>query len=107
MWASVVAARGFRSWGAWAWLLPGMWNLPRPGIEPMSPALAGEFLSTGPPKKTSICFLYLASSDGGQLLIRLSQVLLNLPVNDILKEADQSWPQPRGLRLCTPLPIPD
>ena len=24
----------------------GMWNLPRPGIEPMSPALAGEFLST-------------------------------------------------------------
>ena len=26
-----------------------MWNLPRPGIEPMSPALAGEFLATGPP----------------------------------------------------------
>ena len=52
MWASVVAARGFRSWGAWAWLLPGMWNLPRPGIEPMSPALAGEFLTTGPRGKS-------------------------------------------------------
>ena len=31
-----------------------MWNLPGPGIEPMSPALAGEFLTTGPPGK-SLC----------------------------------------------------
>ena len=29
-----------------------MWNLPRPGIEPMSPALAGGFLSTVPPGKS-------------------------------------------------------
>ena len=29
-----------------------MWNLPRPGIKPTSPALAGRFLSTGPPKKS-------------------------------------------------------
>ena len=28
-----------------------MWNLPRPGTEPMSPALAGRFLSTVPPGK--------------------------------------------------------
>ena len=26
-----------------------MWDLPRPGIEPQSPALAGGFLTTGPP----------------------------------------------------------
>ena len=26
----------------------GMWNLPRPGIKPMSPALVGGFLTTGP-----------------------------------------------------------
>ena len=26
----------------------GMWDLPRPGIEPMSPALAGEFFTTEP-----------------------------------------------------------
>ena len=51
-WASVDAACGFRSWGAWAWLLPGMWNIPRPGIEPMSPELAGEFLTTGPRGKS-------------------------------------------------------
>ena len=34
-------------------LLPhSMWNLPRPGIEPTSLALAGRFLTTGPPGKS-------------------------------------------------------
>ena len=28
-----------------------MWDLPGPGIEPMSPALAGGFLTTAPPGK--------------------------------------------------------
>ena len=28
-----------------------MWNLPRPGIEPMYPELASRFLSTGSPGK--------------------------------------------------------
>ena len=28
-----------------------MWNLPGPGIEPVSAALAGRFLTTGPPEK--------------------------------------------------------
>ena len=27
----------------------GMWDLPRPGIEPVSPSLKDEFLTTGPP----------------------------------------------------------
>ena len=31
-----------------------MWNLSRPGIDPVSPALAGGFLTTGPPEK-SLC----------------------------------------------------
>ena len=30
-----------------------MWNLPRPGTEPMFSALEGEFLTTGPPGKSS------------------------------------------------------
>ena len=39
-----------------------MWDLPGPGIEPMSPALAGRFLTTEPPGK-SLCFcLYLLAS---------------------------------------------
>jgi len=29
----------------------GMWDLPGAGIEPMSPVLAGGFLTTGPPGK--------------------------------------------------------
>ena len=32
-----------------------MWDLPRPGMEPVSPALAGRFLTTEPPGKSSIC----------------------------------------------------
>ena len=31
-----------------------MWNLPRPGIEPVFPALASEFLTTGPPGKSRL-----------------------------------------------------
>ena len=34
-----------------------MWDLPGPGIEPMSPALAGGFLSTVPPGKPFHAFL--------------------------------------------------
>ena len=32
-------------------LLRGMWDLPRPGLEPVSPALAGRFSTTAPPGK--------------------------------------------------------
>ena len=30
-----------------------MWDLPGPGVEPVSPALAGRFFTTGPPGKSS------------------------------------------------------
>ena len=61
--APVVAARGLSSCGsraperrlsscgARAQLLRGMWDLPGPGLEPMSPALAGGFPTTAPPGK--------------------------------------------------------
>ena len=39
------------SCGAWAQLLRGMWDLPGPGIEPVSPTLAGGILTTAPPGK--------------------------------------------------------
>ena len=32
-------------------MLQGRWDFPRPGIEPMSPALAGGFFTTEPPGK--------------------------------------------------------
>ena len=37
-----------------------MWDLPGPGLEPVSPALAGRFLTTAPPGKPAtmfFCFL--------------------------------------------------
>ena len=40
------------SCGARASLLRGMWDLPGPGLKPVSPALAGRFLSTVPPGKS-------------------------------------------------------
>ena len=54
--ASLVAehrlqTRRLSSCGAWAHLLRGMWDPPRPGLEPVSPALAGRFSPTAPPGK--------------------------------------------------------
>ena len=43
---------GLSTCGTWARLLCGMWDPPGSGIEPMSPALAGRFLGTGPPEKS-------------------------------------------------------
>ena len=37
--------------GSRAQPLRGMWDLPRPGLEPVSPALAGRFPTTAPPGK--------------------------------------------------------
>ena len=39
------------SCGSRAQLLLGMWDLPRPGLEPVSPALAGRVSTTAPPGK--------------------------------------------------------
>ena len=49
--ASVVVAHRLSSCGAQAQLLCGLWDLPGPGIEPVSPALTGRFLTSGPPGK--------------------------------------------------------
>ena len=54
--ASLVAenklqTRRLSSCGSRAQLLRGMWDLPRPGLEPVSPALAGRLSTTAPPGK--------------------------------------------------------
>ena len=50
--ASPVAVCRLSSCVALAYLPCSMWDLPRPGIEPMSPALADGFFTTGPPGKS-------------------------------------------------------
>ena len=54
--ASLVAehklqTRRLSSCGSRAQLLRGMWDLPRPGLEPVSPALAGRLPTAAPPGK--------------------------------------------------------
>ena len=59
--ASLVAehrlqTRRLSSCGSRAYLLHGMWDLPRPGLKPVSPALAGRFSTTAPPGKPPVMF---------------------------------------------------
>ena len=55
-----------------------MWDLPGPGLEPMSPALAGGFLTTVPPGRPSPPFLTLLCA--GRLAFRVNiKGLLCLP----------------------------
>ena len=58
--ASLVAehrlqTRRLSSCGSQAQLLRGMWDPPRPGLEPVSPALAGRLSTTAPPGKSLLC----------------------------------------------------
>ena len=73
-WGFSDAAHGLSSCGLWALLelrlsscgtraqlLRSMWDLPGPGLEPMSPALAGGLLTTAPPgKPPHIAYLSLS-----------------------------------------------
>ena len=46
--------------GSWAQLLRGMWDPPRPGLEPVSPALAGRLSTTAPPGKPHAVLITVA-----------------------------------------------
>ena len=49
---------GFGSCGTWAQLPQGTWDLLKPGIDLLSPALQGGFSSTGPPSEAQYLFFY-------------------------------------------------
>ena len=60
--ASLVAEhrlqlRRLSNCGPRAQLLRSMWDPPRPGLEPVSPALAGRLSTTAPPGKPSFLFM--------------------------------------------------
>ena len=52
-----LQTRRLSSCGSRAQLLRGTWDLPRPGLEPVSPALAGRFSTTAPPGKPPTLFI--------------------------------------------------
>ena len=59
--ASLVAehrlqTRRLSNCGSRAQPLRGTWDLPRPGLEPVFPALAGRFSTTAPPGKPRYCY---------------------------------------------------
>ena len=53
-----LQTRRLSSCGTRAQPLRGTWDLPRPGLEPVSPALAGRFSTTAPPGKPPQTFKY-------------------------------------------------
>ena len=70
--ASLVAehrlqTRRLSSCGSQAQLLRGMWDLPRPGLEPVSSALAGRFSTAAPPGKPSTSLKYQGHEKQGRL----------------------------------------
>ena len=49
-----LQTRRLSNCGSRAQSLRGMWDLPRPGLEPVSPALAGRLPTTAPPGKPGL-----------------------------------------------------
>ena len=75
-WSRGSRAQGLSSCGAQAWLPCDLWNPPGPGIESVSPALAGGLLAPGPLGK-SLSFLITHSTEGSTAVLSL-QFLLSL-----------------------------
>ena len=71
------------SCGTWAYFAPCTWHLPRPGIEFVSPALAGSF--TGPPMKSQHLFLKMVwdgHSDQYECLAHRTLICIFLIISD-------------------------
>ena len=83
-----------------------MWDPPRPEVEPTSPALAGGFLTTGPPGKSLTVFLTLLF---GWTLVKttgfskpwLSGTETSVPVpnNLLIMKTPYSWVPHRSTKL--------
>ena len=97
--ASVVVARGFSSCGSRALecrlsscgsraqRLRGMWDLPGPGLEPVSPALAGGFFTPAPPGKPQDWWFLRAHFHLGAVL----QLLVNFYWQHFHASCTPSW----------------
>ena len=70
--------------GTWSWLLHGMWDLPRPGTEPVSSELVGGFPSSVPPGK--------------------SEQYCNINDYQSSFNWDLSWPHMKSYKSSQPLP---
>ena len=89
--------------GSRAQLLRGMWDLPRPGLEPVSLALAGRFSTTAPPGKPSSWHFLIRLPVSCLLTLRsyLCSYLQNsLGYKERFPRAHvATWPLPQELRV--------
>ena len=69
-----LQTRRLSSYGLRAQLLRGMWDLPRPGLEPVSPELAGRFSTTAPPGKPPPFFTALATHSNSHIHIPIFEI---------------------------------
>ena len=72
-----LQTRRLSSCGSRAQLLRGMWDPPRPGLEPVSPALAGRLSTTAPPGKP---YLYNFLSINLKIWMKLMTLWKNSPM---------------------------
>ena len=68
--------------GSRAQLLRGMWDLPRPGLEHVSSALAGRFSTTAPPGKPKFIIEWFKTT-----LIYIQSKFLTIKINEDI----QNW----------------
>ena len=121
---------GFSSCGSWAvecrlsscgaqsYLLHGMCDLLRPGLEPMFPALADGFLNTAPPGKSLSCISYICCFihlilfspplSPGEVLLKSFVGLLNKYMGAHLRDPNSlalllSTPHSEALSQCGPM----
>ena len=74
-----------------------MWDLPGPGLEPVSPLFAGGFLTTSPPGKPHI-FLLMVSFD------QIPQIITNTKIQTVLTG---TLPQGLGVVVKSGLEVSD
>ena len=79
-----LQTRRLSNCGSRAQLLRGMWDLPGPGLEPVSPALAGRFSTTAPPGKPYF-YLFLTMLLGLRDLSSLTRDRTHAPCSGIME----------------------